>query len=56
MFAINPSDNDLEALDNLTDFHVEYDHDKPDYRKVVAVSSGQGPFGRHHSIKPLFSI
>ncbi|CAO3638256.1 unnamed protein product [Mucor fragilis] len=44
MFAINPSDNDLEALDNLTDFHVEYDHDRPDYRKVVATFKKNGVF------------
>lgn len=51
MFAINPSENDLEALDNLTDFHVEYDHDKPDYRKVVAVSNLLVT-SVNHSIKP----
>ncbi|KAL9557252.1 hypothetical protein MBANPS3_001483 [Mucor bainieri] len=44
MFAINPSENDLEALDNLTDFHVEYDHEKPDYRKVVATFKKNGVF------------
>lgn len=51
MFAINPSENDLEALDNLTDFHVEYDHDKPDYRKVIAVSN-LFVASVNHSIKP----
>ncbi|CEP15165.1 hypothetical protein [Parasitella parasitica] len=44
IFAINPSENDLEALDNLTDFHVEYDHDKPDYRKIVATFKKNGVF------------
>lgn len=38
MFGVVPSENDIEALENLTDFHVEYDDKKPDYRKVVAVS------------------
>jgi hypothetical protein len=44
MFGENPSENDLDALENLTDFHVEYDHDKPNYRKVVAVSDKPGNF------------
>jgi hypothetical protein len=36
LFGVVPSENDIEALENLTDFHVEYDDKKPDYRKVVA--------------------
>ncbi|KAG2201500.1 hypothetical protein INT46_007773 [Mucor plumbeus] len=44
MFAINPSENDLEALDNLTDFHVEFDHNKPDYRKIIATFKKNGIF------------
>ncbi|KAI9302493.1 hypothetical protein BJ944DRAFT_167175 [Cunninghamella echinulata] len=35
-FLANPSERDIEALENLTDFHVEFDEDKPNYRKVVA--------------------
>lgn len=27
-----------QALENLTDFHVEYDENRPNYRKVTAVS------------------
>ena len=38
LFALNPSENDIEALENLTDFYVEYDEKRPDYRKVTAVS------------------
>ncbi|KAI7904008.1 uncharacterized protein BX663DRAFT_506099 [Cokeromyces recurvatus] len=36
LFGVDPSENDVEALENLVDFHVEYDHEKPDYRKVSA--------------------
>ncbi|KAG2227082.1 hypothetical protein INT45_003812 [Circinella minor] len=36
LFALNPSENDIEALENLTDFYVEYDEKRPDYRKVTA--------------------
>ncbi|CDS08903.1 hypothetical protein LRAMOSA10264 [Lichtheimia ramosa] len=30
------SENDIEALANLVDFHVEFDNKRPNYRKVVA--------------------
>ncbi|KAI9253852.1 hypothetical protein BDA99DRAFT_519162 [Phascolomyces articulosus] len=36
LFAIDPSENDIEALENLTDFHVEFDEARPEYRKVIA--------------------
>lgn len=36
---MNPSENDIEALENLTDFHVEYDDARPGYRKITAVST-----------------
>ncbi|KAJ8655060.1 hypothetical protein O0I10_009267 [Lichtheimia ornata] len=29
-------ENDIEALGNLVDFHVEFDEKRPDYRKVIA--------------------
>lgn len=38
MFALEQKDNDVEALDNMTDFHVEFDDKRPNYRKVVAAS------------------
>ncbi|KAI9266002.1 hypothetical protein BY458DRAFT_512795 [Sporodiniella umbellata] len=36
MFCENASENDAEALDNLIDFHVEFDKSDPEYRKVIA--------------------
>ncbi|KAI8376358.1 uncharacterized protein BYT42DRAFT_574317 [Radiomyces spectabilis] len=36
MFGLATGDSDVEALENLVDFHVEYDEKNPDYRKVVA--------------------
>ncbi|KAF7727281.1 hypothetical protein EC973_007797 [Apophysomyces ossiformis] len=36
-FSLNFSQTDLEAMEKLTDLHVEYDDDKPNYRKVIAV-------------------
>ncbi|KAI8990207.1 hypothetical protein BDB01DRAFT_780440 [Pilobolus umbonatus] len=36
VFGDNPDDNDIEAMENLTDFHIEFDEKNPRYRKVVA--------------------
>ncbi|KAI8059564.1 hypothetical protein BC940DRAFT_313413 [Gongronella butleri] len=44
-FFEGPGDeNDVEALENLKDFHVEYDENRPNYRKVVAHFGKNGVF------------
>ncbi|CAO3610616.1 unnamed protein product [Mucor hiemalis] len=53
--GISPSDNDVEALDNLIDFHVEYDHTKPNYRKVVATFKKNDIF-KNTTLTKEFSI
>ncbi|KAG0173268.1 hypothetical protein DFQ28_011179 [Apophysomyces sp. BC1034] len=35
-FSMSFSQSDLEAMEKMTDFHVEYDENKPDYRKITA--------------------
>ncbi|KAI9483159.1 MAG: hypothetical protein EXX96DRAFT_499081 [Benjaminiella poitrasii] len=51
LFGVDPSENDVEALENLIDFHVEYDHNKPDYRKVSATFKKNNTFKNETLIK-----
>ncbi|KAI8143808.1 hypothetical protein BJV82DRAFT_609525 [Fennellomyces sp. T-0311] len=44
IFSMDASDSDVEALENLTDFHVEYDESRPDYRKITATFSKNDVF------------
>ncbi|CAO3640109.1 unnamed protein product [Cunninghamella echinulata] len=50
-FLANPSERDIEALENLTDFHVEFDEDKPNYRKVVATFKKNDVFKNETLVK-----
>ncbi|ORX48806.1 hypothetical protein DM01DRAFT_1409711 [Hesseltinella vesiculosa] len=36
LFDGHSNENDIEAIENLKDFHVEYDDKRPKYRKIVA--------------------
>ncbi|KAI9496462.1 hypothetical protein BDB00DRAFT_758242 [Zychaea mexicana] len=49
---LSPSENDIEAVENLTDFHVEYDEARPDYRKVVATFKKNDVFKNETLTKP----
>ncbi|KAI8370202.1 hypothetical protein BD560DRAFT_396677 [Blakeslea trispora] len=55
LFAFEPSDNDVEALENLTDLHVEYDDSKPNYRKVVATFKKNDLF-KNETLTKEFSV
>ncbi|OBZ81282.1 Protein SET [Choanephora cucurbitarum] len=55
LFAFEPSDNDVEALENLTELHVEYDDSKPNYRKVVATFKKNDLF-KNETLTKEFSI
>ncbi|CAO3634730.1 unnamed protein product [Cunninghamella blakesleeana] len=54
-FLANPSEQDIEALENLTDFHVEFDDEKPNYRKVIATFNKNDVF-KNESLVKEFSI
>ncbi|KAI8054973.1 uncharacterized protein B0P05DRAFT_479433 [Gilbertella persicaria] len=55
LFALDPSEHDIEALEHLTDFHVEYDHDKPNYRKIVATFKKNDMF-KNETLTKEFSV
>ncbi|KAI8097752.1 uncharacterized protein BX664DRAFT_356962 [Halteromyces radiatus] len=55
LFRMQPSDDDLEALENLTDFNVEYDDANPDYRKVVATFKKNGIF-KNETLTKEFTV
>ncbi|KAI8992125.1 hypothetical protein BDF20DRAFT_88533 [Mycotypha africana] len=48
---MDPTDNDIEAIENLVDFHVEYDDNKPDYRKVTATFKKNNVFKNETLVK-----
>ncbi|CAO3669123.1 unnamed protein product [Rhizopus stolonifer] len=51
VFSVKTSENDVEALDSLIDFHVEFDEAKPDYRKVTATFKKNRVFKNETLIK-----
>ncbi|KAI9365834.1 hypothetical protein BD770DRAFT_377350 [Pilaira anomala] len=55
LFGIEPTENDIEALEHLTDLHVEYDHEKPNYRKVTATFKKNGVF-KNETLTKEFSV
>ncbi|GAA5795835.1 hypothetical protein HPULCUR_001197 [Helicostylum pulchrum] len=55
LFSIDPTENDMEALEHLTDLHVEYDDKRPNYRKVTATFKKNGVFKNETLIKE-FSV
>ncbi|CEG65763.1 hypothetical protein RMATCC62417_02476 [Rhizopus microsporus] len=44
IFGMSPTEDDIEALENLTDFHVEFDDERPYYRKYIAKYKKNGVF------------
>ncbi|ORZ15371.1 hypothetical protein BCR42DRAFT_52500 [Absidia repens] len=56
MFNLSANDeNDIEALENLEDFHVEYDEARPEYRKVVATFKKNSVF-KNESLTKEFAM
>ncbi|KAL1928874.1 hypothetical protein VTP01DRAFT_2660 [Rhizomucor pusillus] len=55
MFGAEPSENDVDALENLTDFHVEYDENRPNYRKVTATFKKNDTF-KNETLTKEFEI